>query len=575
GGLPQGRATLLSGGPGTGKTVFALASLVHGAKALGEPGLFVTFEEDSRRIIANASTFGWGLPDLVRRGRIGFHDARLPRAVIRDGAFDLQGLLAGIGLLVDRHRARRLVLDGLDVLLGTLGDAELERRELFGLHEWLAGSGLTAILTAKTEGFLDGAAPFYPYLPYLADCVILFRMAVDERMARRCLRVLKYRGVEHSSNEFPLVISASGVEVASYGPGVRDYRAPRETIGSGIPRLDRMLGGGFYRGSSVLVSGAPGTAKTTLAAAFLLEACRRGERALFVSLDEAPAQIVRNMAAVGLDLQPHLATGRLRMYSIRPRADSPDYHLVRICRAIVEHGARALVLDPISALGGARTTDSTDPAKRLLDFAKERGVSVLATTLLAGPDASEEATAADISTMADTWIHLSYVVRSGERNRALTIVKSRGLGHSNQVRELVLSSRGVTLSDVYAAGGEVLMGTLRWEKEEAERLARLRREARAARRRHRLQLALERQRAQMAALQTEMRASAAELQRLAAERAAERRLERLRTAGLRSLRGADRDVETDEDREAPAARRQAAGTSRRGRRAPRGRKARR
>ncbi|HWP99847.1 MAG TPA: circadian clock protein KaiC, partial [Vicinamibacterales bacterium] len=471
GGLPAGRATLLCGGPGTGKTVCALASLVHGATAYGEPGLFVAFEEEPRRLVANASSFGWGLRDLVRRRRIVFHDARLPRAVVRDGAFDLQGLLAGVGELARRVRARRVVFDGVDLLLGTLGDAELERREIFALHEWLAASGLTAVLTAKIEGFLDGGEAFYPYLPYLVDCVVLFRMAIDQRTAHRSVRVLKYRGVEHSSNEFPLVISSSGVEVASYGRRLRDYGAPREKISSGVPRLDRMLGGGFYRGSSVLVSGAPGTAKTTLAAAFLLAACRRGERALFVSLDEAPAQIVRNMAAVGLDLRPHLASGLLRMDSIRPRADSPDHHLARICRAIVEHRARALVTDPISALGGRDAGGSADAAKRLLDFAKERGVSVLATTLLAGPDAAEEATAADISTMADTWIHLSYVVRAGERNRALTIVKSRGLGHSNQVRELVLSSRGVTLSDVYAAGGEVLMGTLRWEKEEAERLA--------------------------------------------------------------------------------------------------------
>jgi circadian clock protein KaiC len=315
-GLPRGRATLVSGGPGTGKTVFALASLVHGASHCNEPGLFVAFEESVKGITANASSFGWGLPGLLRRRRLAFHDARLPQAVFQSGRFDLQGLIAGMSALTRRMGARRLVLDGIDLLIGSLGDAELERHEILGLTEWLAASGLTSVLTAKSEGFFEGKGSSYPVLPYLVDAVVLLRFDVMNGMSQRRLRVAKFRGVAHSSNEFPLMISSSGVEVATYGPSSRQYAAPTQKVSSGVASLDAMLDGGFYRGSSTLLSGAPGTAKSTLAAAFALAACRRGERTLYVSLDESVEQILRNMATVGLALKPYVTSGLLRLESI-------------------------------------------------------------------------------------------------------------------------------------------------------------------------------------------------------------------------------------------------------------------
>jgi circadian clock protein KaiC len=548
GGLPRGRPTLLAGGPGTGKTLFALASLVHGATRYGERGLFVAFEESPKSIVTNASGLGWNIPALVQPRRLVFHDARLSESVIQGGTFDLHGLLAGIGALVKRTGARRLVLDGVDALLGSLGDAVLERREMFALNRWLARSGLTSILTAKTEGLLDGSGPQYPYLPYLVDAVVLFRVAVEDQMAHRRIRVAKFRGASHSSNEFPLLISSLGVEVATYGPPERTYPAPMETVSSGVDRLDTMLGGGYYRGSSILVSGAPGTAKSTLSAAFALAACRRHERTLYVSLDESADQILRNMASVGMDLAPYVARGLLRLQSIHPRADSADEHLARVRIAMSEHRAQNLVVDPISAFGGTSAQGHSDPGKRMMDFAKARGATTVMTSLLEGPDTSAEASSAGVSTIADTWIHLSYVIRSGERNRALTIVKSRGMGHSNQVRELTLSGGGITLTDVYTAGGEVLMGALRWEKERTEEAERARMDADSIAQREQQELALTEGRARLAVLQREIGGRVAALERFDAARHGATTIDAARRSGIETLRQGDKGVDTGASR---------------------------
>lgn len=525
--------------------MFALASLVHGARA-GEPGLFVAFEEDARRVIANAASFDWGLADLVKRNRLYVLDARLPQAVIQGGAFDLQGLLAGVGALVRRMRAERLVLDGIDLLLGALGSPDLERRELFALHEWLSKSGLTTLLTAKTEGVEKTAHA--PYLSYLSDCVVVFRTAVEHGIAQRRLRVAKLRGSAHSANEFPLLVSTSGIEVATYGPATRDYRASTRKVSSGIARLDHMLGGGFFRGSSILVTGAPGTAKSTLGAAFAVAACERGEKTLLVSLDEPGDQIVRNMASVNLRLRPHMESGLLHLLPIHPRGDSAEEHLAQIRSALVAHGARNLIVDPISAFGGALGVSPVDPAKRLLDLARRRGITVVATSLLEGPDAGVESSAAGISTVADTWIHLSYLVHGGERNRALTIVKSRGMGHSNQVRELILSARGIDLADVYTSGGDVLMGTLRWQKEQQERREQEERSAAAAQRRRELELELAENRARIAVLQRELQAREAALRSLAAEHSAEMRAVETRRRQIARLRQAEHDTSPSDAR---------------------------
>jgi circadian clock protein KaiC len=474
GGLPEGRVTVVTGGPGTGKTVFALQMLARGGD--GGAAVFVAFEESAARVLEYATNFGWSLAGGERK--VSVLDAQLRQSVAVSGTFDVLGLLALLEAECRRIGATRIVLDGIDVLLAWLADPVAIRREVFRLREWLVDRGITAIVTVKSIGLTDEAAHQYEYLQYMADCVVVLQHRTVQRTALRSLRVSKFRGGSHSGNEFPFVITDSGIQVASITLPEVDHRVSDERVGTGVTRLDAMLDGGYYRGSSVLISGAPGTAKTTLGATFAAAACARGERTLLVSFDEAPDQIVRDLASVGCDLASYVVAGTLRICSLRARAANPDFHVWRVRRELEEHGARNLVVDPLSAF--SRAVDqltAEDAAVHLLDVAKRLGITFVSTTLLATAQPLDELTAIAVSTLADTWIHLSYVNQGGERNRALTIVKSRGMGHSNQVRELVLSDRGVTLSDVYTAGGEVLMGTLRWEKENERR-----RTAEAARR---------------------------------------------------------------------------------------------
>ncbi|HVX41563.1 MAG TPA: circadian clock protein KaiC [Gemmatimonadaceae bacterium] len=469
GGLPSGRTTLVLGAPGAGKTVFALECLVNGARDDREPGIFVAFEENTRQIIANAATFGWDLPALERE-RLFFLDARLSSTVIQGGDFDIQGMLAGLAAKAKSMNAKRIVFDGIDVLLTILNDRGKERREIYRLQDWLHEHGLTAIITGKASEGDRLSTERYAFMQFMVDAVVAFHHRLVDRVSLRGVRVLKYRGSGFAENEFPMIISPTGVQVAVFEPTALEYQVSDERVSSGVPRLDTMLDGGYYRGSGVLISGAPGTAKTTLAGSFIDAACDRGERALYVSFDEASAQIVRNLRSVGLDLQPHIDAGLLDMHSVRTESRSAEEHFLALRERIRECEPRSLVIDPISALnktGGL--VAAVHGSLRLLDYARANGITVLCTSLVASENAFAETTQTQISTIADTWIHLAYLVHAGERNRTLTIVKSRGMAHSNQVRELVLSSAGVTLTDVYTAGGEVLVGTARWEHEARQR----------------------------------------------------------------------------------------------------------
>ncbi len=491
GGLPAGRTTLILGAPGAGKTVFALQSLVNGARTEREPGIFVAFEENTRQIIGNAGTFGWDLPQL-ERDELFFLDARLSSTVIQGGDFDIEGMLAALAAKAKKMNAKRIVFDGIDVLLSVLNDPVKERREIYRLQDWLHESGLTAVITAKA---FDGdrlSSERYAFMQFMVDAVVAFHHRMVDRVSLRGVRVMKYRGSGFAENEYPLVISATGIEVAVFEPTALDYEVSNERVSSGVDRLDTMLDGGYYRGSGVLVSGAPGTAKTTLAGAFVVAGAAKNERGLYVSFDEASAQIVRNLASVGLDLQTPIDSGLLTMYSIRTEARSAEEHFMAVRRKIEEVKPARLVIDPISALtktGGQIA--AVHGSLRLLDYARSHGITVVCTSLVASENEFAETTLTQISTIADTWIHLAYLVRGGERNRTLTIVKSRGMPHSNQVRELVLASDGLTLSDVYTAGGEVLVGTARWEYEAKMREDEARRTADLFSRRQRLERELE------------------------------------------------------------------------------------
>ena len=476
GGFPSGRTTLLAGGPGSGKTILSLQFLVHGAIKCEAPGIFVAFEESSARIISNSVGFGWQLPQLLANNKMYFVDAQPAADLVLSGIFDLSGMLAALEAQVAAMGAKRIVIDAIDIVLALLPDATSKRREIYRLHDWLLKHELTAIVTAKTDESDAGSLmpQAFGFMQFMVDCSVLLNHSVVLGVSQRNLRVQKYRGSAFDENESPFLISKNGFEVAvARSLGDVDANVTNERVSSGVERLDNMLGGGYYRGASILITGFPGTAKTTLSGAFAEAACRRGERTMFVSFDSDGSEVVRNLASVGIRLQPYIENGCLSIISARTITGSAETYLVRIKLLAQEHAARCLVIDPVSTLsksGNELTAHSV--AERLIDWAKSQGATMVCTSLLDEmASQSEGGSPLQISTLADTWIHLNYLVQAGERNRGISIIKSRGTAHSNQVRELVLSDAGVTLADTYTAGGEVLMGTMRWEKESAERVA--------------------------------------------------------------------------------------------------------
>ncbi|MDO8786628.1 MAG: circadian clock protein KaiC [Sulfuritalea sp.] len=543
GGLPHGRTTLLVGGPGSGKTVLALQFLVHGAQDCREPGIFVAFEESSKRIVANAESFGWKLAALQKKN-LYFMDAQPLPSLIQSGDFDLGGMLAALEAQTRGMRARRIVFDALDVVLALLPDPATKRREIYRLHEWLLAHDLTGIITAKAGG--DEASSIieqpFGFMQFMVDCAVILNHSVALGVSHRNLRVQKYRGSGFDENESPFLIGNSGLEVAVARTRVRvDAKVSSERVSSGVERLDTMLGGGYYRGASVLITGFSGTAKTTLSAAFAEAACRRGERTMFVSFDSDCNEVIRNLASVGIRLERYIKNGSLLMVSARSIAGSAETYLVRIKTLAKEHGARCLVIDPVSTWyksGNDLTAQSV--ADRLIDWSKGDGITLLCTSLLDEmSNRTESGSPLQISTLADTWIHLNYLMQAGERNRGLSIVKSRGTAHSNQVRELILSDAGVTLTDTYTAGGEVLMGTLRWEKERAERVAHEAAEAAAKLKRVRLDAEEAELEVRLKSLQTELVAKQVEKALLVrSTQSHEGELSRGRTQ-MQELRGAD------------------------------------
>jgi len=538
GGLPRHRTSLLIGGPGAGKTVFALQCLVNAARSQRAPGIFVAFEESPRQIVTNGATFDWGLAGLSDK-KLFIMDAHLSPTLVKAGDFDLAGMLAMLAAKKQEIGAQWIVFDGLDVLLTLLQDPAAEMRELYRLRDWLADSALTAVITAKSE---PGASPaeHFGALQFMVDCVVRLARRQEERISAQTLQITKYRGSGYAAAEFPLSFGPSGIEVGATKPPEIGHKASTERLSAGFERLDAMLGGGVFRGGSTLITGVPGTSKTTLAGKFIEAACGRGERALFVSFDESAGQIMRNLSSVGIQLEPHVRSGLLQMYSARTEGVSAEEQLLKIGALIRAHRPLCMVIDPLTAiaksgaLGAARMV-----ANRLIYRVKDEQITLMVTALseTEGPDG--EATDLQISTIADTWIHLSYLVRSGERNRALTIVKSRGTAHSNQVRELVLSDAGPSLSDVYAAGGEVLMGTLRWEKEAEEGARKTRQVAEFEHKRRELQFAEANISAQIAALQLDLERQRAELDLYSGEHDLHAASSSQRESELRRRRGAD------------------------------------
>lgn len=479
GGLPFGRTTLIQGESGSGKTVMALQILVNNARDFQQPGVFVAFEENATRIKLNASSFGWDIESL-EKDNLFFLNAQPTSDIVQSGSFDLGGMLAGLDALIDKINVKWIVFDAIDIVLSLMTDEVSMRRELYKLDAWLSERELSAIVTSKKlprdqhtvpNGGLD-------FLLFMVDSAILLKHEMVQGVSQRALRILKYRGSMFDENDAPYLIDKNGIKLAASFMSENNFaEVTNERISTGIARLDKMLAGGYHRAASILVTGAPGTAKTTISGAFAEAACTRNEQTLFVSFDSRGPEIIRNLKSVGIDLAPYTNTGLLRLESAGGITGSSEIHFMKIRQWVTEHKARCLVIDPVSALsksGNALLAHSV--IQRLVDWCKQHGITLLTTSLLGKESTDLVNTPIQISTIADTWLHLDYHASSGERNRGLSIIKSRGTSHSNQVRELILSQEGVTLADIYSSGGEVLMGTLRLEREQSDLLEKQRTE---------------------------------------------------------------------------------------------------
>jgi len=471
GGLPAGRPTLVCGGPGCGKTLLATTFLVNGAVMFDEPGVFMSFEESSDDLIQNVASLDYELGDLVAQKKIAIDFVRVERSEIEEsGEYDLEGLFVRLDFAIKSVGAKRVVLDTLEVLFAGLGDTQILRAEIRRLFAWLKQRGVTAIITAE-QG--SGALTRFGIEEYVSDCVMLLDNRVSNEITTRRLRVVKYRGSAHGTNEYPFLIDAQGVAVLPITSAGLAHSASDVVISSGIPGLNQMLGaGGFYTGTSILVSGTAGTGKTSLAAHFVESVCARGERCLYFAFEESPAQIIRNMRSIGLDLQPRIDAGLLRFEAARPSLFGLEMHLARMYREIEEFAPAATVLDPISALRGD-TGDVHSMLLRVIDLLKSRGITAFLTNLLSveGMDKSD----AGMSSLMDTWLSLVQLESNGERNRGIYVLKSRGMNHSNQIREYQLTSQGVKLVDAYLGGSGVLTGSARVAQEMVDAASAIRR----------------------------------------------------------------------------------------------------
>lgn len=540
GGLPAGRPTLICGSAGSGKTMLAMEFLVRGATQYGEPGVFMMFEENAAELTANVRSLGFDLEKLAAQRKLLLDHVRIERSEIEEtGEYDLEGLFIRLGHAVKSIGAKRVVLDTLEALFSGLPNHAILRAELRRLFRWLKDHGLTAVITGERG---VQSLTRYGLEEYVADCVVILDQRIHEQISTRRLRVLKYRGSAHGTNEYPFLIGDRGISVLPITSLQLDHQASAKRVPTGIARLDEMLGGkGVFRSSSVLVSGSPGTGKTSVAAQFVAAACRRGERVLLFAYEESSAQIVRNMGSIGIDLEPWLEKGLLQIHSSRPTLHGLEQHLVMMHDAVRGFHPSVVVVDPISNLALDRNTSEVKPTlMRLIDFLKRQQITTLFTSLTAGGGETPEDTQLGVSSLMDTWLLLRNVEFNGERNRTIYVLKSRGMAHSNQVREFVLSDRGIDLVDVYLGAERVLTGTARVAQEAQERAAAALREEDHQGKLGQLanrQKAIE---AQIAALRVQAEAEAAEVAFAIARETLRQRTTRQSTDVMAQLRDADK-----------------------------------
>ncbi|HET9408598.1 MAG TPA: circadian clock protein KaiC [Candidatus Sulfotelmatobacter sp.] len=472
GGFPRGRPTLICGSAGAGKTLLAMEFLVCGAIEYNEPGVFMAFEETAAELSQNVRSLGFDLDELVKRKKLIVDYVRIERSEIDEtGDYDLEGLFIRLGSAIDAIGAKRVVLDTIENLFAGLQNQGILRAELRRLFRWLKDKGVTAVITAERG---EGALTRHGLEEYVSDCVILLDHRVTDQISTRRLRIVKYRGTAHGTNEYPFLIDEGGFSVLPVTSLGLQHAVSEERISSGIPRLDTMLDGkGFYRGTTILVSGTAGTGKSSMAVHFVDAACRRGERCLYFSLEESPGQMVRNMRSIGLNLEQWIKKDLLQFHSSRATLYGLEMHLAVIHKMVEGFEPKVLVLDPVGSLIQAGNRhDAHTMVLRLIDFLKQRGITAFLTNLTSAGDALEK-TEVNISSIVDTWLLLRDIELNGERNRALYVLKSRGMAHSNQLREFLLTERGVELLDVYLGPEGVLTGTSRLSQEAREKAAAL------------------------------------------------------------------------------------------------------
>ncbi|MFB0492922.1 circadian clock protein KaiC [Methylobacterium sp. OAE515] len=534
GGLPAGRPSLICGAAGCGKTLFATTFLVNGATLFDEPGVFMSFEERAEDLAANVASLGYDLDGLVAASKLAIDHVRVERSEIEEtGEYDLEGLFIRLGFAVDSIGAKRVVLDTIETLFAGFTDPSLLRAELRRLFGWIKDRGLTAIITGERG---EGQLTRQGLEEYVSDCVVLLDNRIEDQITTRRLRVVKYRGSAHGTNEYPFLIDHAGISVLPVTSAELDYEVPGGIISSGIAGLDAMLGpGGFYRGSSILISGEAGTGKTMLTASVIDAACRRGERCMAFAFEESSAQIVRNARSIGLDLAGHIASGLLRFEAARPSLFGLETHLARMHRDLDQFRPDVVVIDPISALRGS-TSELQATLLRMIDLIKTRGITAVFTTLR-GDGSLVKEDDLGVSSLMDAWVKLQNMEANGERTRTLYVIKARGMSHSNQVREFLMSSNGIRLVDAYIGPAGVLTGTARMvqeAREMAETQRRLHETERKIREVARRRSAIERQ---MEELRASLEATEDEEERLRVEdglREADRARERQELTARRS-----------------------------------------
>ncbi len=539
GGFPAGRPTLICGSAGCGKTLLSMEFLVLGALKYDEPGVFFAFEENAEELKQNVASLGFDLDALEAEGKLVVDHVHVdPSEIEETGEYDLEGLFIRLGYLIDSIGAKRVVLDTLETLFSGLKNEAILRAELRRLFRWLKDKGVTAVITAERG---DGTLTRQGLEEYVSDCVILLDHRVIEQTSTRRLRIVKYRGTSHGTNEYPFLIDEEGFSVLPITSLGLVHKIYDERISTGVTKLDDMLSGGVYRGSSVLLSGTAGSGKSSLSAHFANANCSRGEKCLYLSFEESPAQIKRNMRSIGLDLQPWEDKGLLKFIATRPTFYGLEMHLTEIHKIVKRFQPTMVIIDPISNfISAGSEKEAAAMLLRLVDFLKMNGITAVFVNLTTGQQV-QEATDMGISSLIDTWILLRDIELGGERNRGMYVLKSRGTAHSNQIREFIISSHGIDLREVYVGAEGVLTGSMRLAQEGREAVARRTRQMEAesqARTLDRKRAALQ---AQILALQAAFDSDAAETAQRLAEYSEDERLRDIAEDEMRTSRRGDND----------------------------------